>query len=124
MRKLLAYSLIGALLGLVVVAVVTVGCGAASQSLAPAQPAPSPPQAILQQALANPGQVTTGTGDVKVSLTINADQSKLPAGAQALIGQPITVSGTYSFSKNPQQAEADLTASIAGQSILAGPQGR
>jgi hypothetical protein len=121
MRKLLAYSLIGALLGLVlIVAVVTVGCGTAPQSLAPAQPAPSTPQAILQQALANTGQVTTGTGDVKVSVTVNADQSKVPAGAQALIGQPITISGTYSFNKNPQQAQADLTASIAGQSIAAG----
>ena len=121
MKKLLTFSLIAALLGLVlIVAVVTVGCGTAPQSLAPAQPAPSTPQAILQQALANTGQVTTVTGDAKVSLTVNADQSKLPAGAQALIGQPITISGTYYFNKNPQQAEADLTASIAGQSIAAG----
>ena len=121
MKKLLTSSLIAALLVVVlIVAVISAGCGTAPQSTAPTQPASGTPQAILQQALANTGQVTTGTGDVKVSVTVNADQSKLPAGAQALIGQPITISGTYSFNKNPQQAEANLTASIAGQSIAAG----
>jgi len=34
-----------------------------------------------------------------VSLTVTGDQTKMPGGAQGLLGQPIKLSGTYSFDK-------------------------
>ena len=121
MKRMPTFSLIGAFLVVVLlVAVVTVGCGTASQSAAQAQAGPTTPQGILQQALANAGQVTGGTGDINMSLTITGDQTKMPGGAGALLGQPIKLSGTYSFDKTAQAAQASLNAAIAGQSLPVG----
>lgn len=121
MRKILASTLISALMIVaVVVTVFTVGCGTAAQSAALAQPAPATAQGILTQALASSGNITSGTGEFNVSVTIDADAAKLPAGSQALLGQPITLSGTFAFSDNPEAAEATINASFAGQTIPLG----
>lgn len=115
-NKLLTSTLLGALVILAVIVVVaTSGCGTAEQ--ASPQAAPTDAQGILKQALSSKGDVTSGTGDINLSVAVTADASKMPAGAQAFLGQPITVSGTYSFNKDPKAAEASLTANIAGQSI-------
>ena len=120
-KKLLTSTLMVALIVLaVIVAVATAGCGTAAQASAQAQPAPATAQDILNQALASSGEITSGTGDFNVSVTIDADKTKLPAGAEALLGQPITMSGTLAFSDDPQAAEATINASIAGQTIPLG----
>jgi hypothetical protein len=120
-KKLLTSTLIGALIVLaVIVAVATAGCGTATQAAALPQAGPTDAQAILTQALASAGSITSGTGDFNVSVTIDADASKLPAGSEALLSKPLTVSGTFAFSDNPEAAEATLNASIAGQSIPVG----
>jgi len=121
MRKILASALISALtMVAVVVAVFTVGCGTATQNAALAQPAPTTAEGILTQALASSGNITSGTGEFNVSVAIDADAAKLPAGSGAFLGQPITLSGTFAFSDNPQAAEATINASIAGQTIPLG----
>jgi hypothetical protein len=121
MKRMPTFSLIGAfLVAVLLVAVVTVGCGTASQSAAQAQAGPTTPQGILQQALANTGQATGGTGDINMSLTITGDQTKMPGGAGALLGQPIKLSGTYSFDKTAKAVQASLNAAIAGQSLPVG----
>jgi hypothetical protein len=121
MKRMSTFSLIGVVsVAVLLVAVVTVGCGTATQSAAQAQAGPTTPQGILQQALTNTGQVTGGTGDVSVSLTITGDQTKMPTGAGALLGQPIKISGTYSFDKTAKVAQASLNAAIMGQSLPVG----
>ena len=121
MKRMPTFSLIGALIvSVLLVAVVTVGCGTAPQSSGQTQAAPTTPQSILQQALANAGQVTSGTGDINVSLTVTGDQTKMPGGAQGLLGQPIKLSGTYSFDKTAKAAQVSLNAVIAGQSLPVG----
>lgn len=120
-KKLLTSTLMGALIVLaLILAVATAGCGTATQaSTQTSQAAPTDAQGILKQALSSAGNVSAGTGDFNVSVSVTADATKMPA-AQALLGQPITVSGTYSFNKDPMAAEANLTAAIAGQSIAMG----
>ena len=118
MKRTPTLTLRGAvLLAVLLVAAVSVGCGTAPQSSGQGQTAPTTPQGILEQALANAGQVTGGTGDVDVSLTITGGQTKMPAGAGALLGQPIRLSGTFSFDKTAEAAQASLNAAIAGQSL-------
>jgi hypothetical protein len=101
----------------VLVAVLTIGTGATSQSTAQAQPGPTDAQGILNQAIANAGSITNGTGQFNVSVNVNADTSKMPAAAGALLGQPITISGNYAFSDSPQAAQATINASFAGQTF-------
>jgi hypothetical protein len=120
-KKLLTSTLIGALIILaVVVAVATAGCGTAIQASAQPQAGPTDAQGILTKALTSSGGITSGTGDFNVSVSVNGDAGKMPAGAQAFLGQPITLSGTFAASENPEAAEATVTASIAGQSIPVG----
>jgi hypothetical protein len=123
-KKLLTSTLMGALIVLaLILAVATAGCGtaaqASTQTSVQAQAAPTDAQGILKQALSSKGEVSAATGDFNASVAVTADAAKVPA-AQALLGQPITVSGTYSFNKDPKAAEASLTAAIAGQSIPIG----
>ncbi len=118
MKRTRSLTLLGAvLLAVLLVAVVSVGCGTAAQSSAQTQVAPTTSQGIIQQALANAGQLTAGTGNINVSATITGDPAKVSGGAQLLFGQPITISGTYAFDKNAKAAQANLNASIAGQSL-------
>lgn len=120
-KKLLTSTLMGVLIILaMILAVATAGCGTITQASAQTQPAPATAQDILNQALASSGDITSGTGDFNVSVTIDADKTKLPAGGEALLGQPITMSGTLAFSDDPQAAEATINASIAGQTIPLG----
>lgn len=122
MRKIIGSTLIGALLiAVLMVAVVTAGCGTAtSESAQAAQPAPPTPEAILAQAMAASGTLTSGTGDFNMTLSIDADKSKLPAGAEAFLTEPMTVSGTMLFNQDPQAAEATINAAFGGQSIALG----
>ena len=123
-KKLLTSTLMGAVIVLVVivlvviVAVATAGCGTAAQA-AKAQAGPTDAQGILTQALST-GNVSSGTGDFNVKVAVTADAGKTPAGAQAFLGQPITVSGTYSFNADPKAAEANLNTAIVGQAIALG----
>jgi len=118
MKRMRTRTLIGALLlAVLLAAAVIAGCGTAAQSSAQTQAGATTPQGILQQALANAGQVTGGTGDISVSLTITGDQTNTSGVAQALLGQPITLSGTYSFDKTAKAAQASLNAAIVGQSL-------
>ena len=120
-KKLLTSTLMGVLIILaVIVAVATAGCGTATQAAALPQAGPTDAQGILTQAFTSSDHITSGTGDFNVSVTIDADAGKLPAGAQAFLGQPITLSGTFAFSDDPQAAEATINASIAGQTIPVG----
>ncbi len=118
MRKIAAAALIGALIVVVgLVAIFATGCGAMIGSAANVPPAPTTPQGILEQAIANSGSLTSGTGDLNLSVTIDADASQLPAGAEALLGQPIAVSGTFAFDTPAKAAEINLSISLAGQNL-------
>jgi hypothetical protein len=121
MRNIRTYALVTALVALaVIVALVATGCGTAAQSAASAQAGPATAGEILTQALASSGSITSGTGDFNVSVAVNGDASKMPAGAQALLGQPITFSGTMTFAEDPTAAEATANISLAGQNIPLG----
>jgi hypothetical protein len=120
MKKSLKLTLIGALLVLAVVVVfVAAGCGTATQNAAQG-PAPSTAEGILAQAATASQTLTSGTGQFNLSLSVAGDASKLPASESALLGQPITLSGTVAFNENPQALDASLTAAIAGQNIALG----
>jgi hypothetical protein len=125
MRRTFTASLIGALiivLGLVVV--FTAGCGAwigdaavPKAAGAAGVAAPATAQGILEQAMTSQESLTNGTGEFSLSVNINADKTKLPAGAEALLGQPIALSGTFSGSEQAKAAEASMNITVAGQSI-------
>lgn len=116
MRKIAAAALIGALIVVVgLVGIFATGCGTIIGSAAP--PAPTTPQGILDQAIANSGNLTSGTGDFNVSVNIDADAAKLPAGAGAILGQPIALSGTFAFDTPAKAAEINMSISVAGQNI-------
>ena len=124
MQKKRTLILISALIVLaVIVGVVATGCGAAAPAAAQTTAATTP-QAILTQAvtqaLTSSGGITSGAGDFNVNVTVNADTSKTPASLQALLGQPITLSGTFAFNSNPKAAQATINASLMGQKIPAG----
>ena len=91
MRRVSTLGFLGVLLVLaLLVAAVLVGCStAAAQNSSKAQATPSTPQGILQQAFNNLGKVATGTGDISVNITVAGDQTKMPAAAKAILGQPI-----------------------------------
>jgi hypothetical protein len=119
MRRQRIYSLTGIFLVLVlVVAFVAAGCGTAETS--GQGPAPTTAQGILEQALAGKDQMTAGTGDFNLSVTITGDQAKMPAAAQGFMGQPLTVSGTYSFDKAAKAGQITLNAGAAGQALALG----
>jgi hypothetical protein len=121
MRKALAPILIGTLLIVaLLVAVATAGCGTAGESNAATPTTAVTPEALLTQAAASMANVQSGTGDFSLTVSVNADQSKLPAEAQAFLGKPITVSGTLAFSEDPQAADATVNASLAGQDMAFG----
>jgi hypothetical protein len=110
-------GLAGALVAIALtVSIFAAGCGTAAQAAAGA-PASGDAQAILQKAFANAGQVTSGAGTINASLTVTADQSAIPAGAQGLLGQPLKLSGTYSFDKTAKTGQADLSLAVAGQNL-------
>jgi Family of unknown function (DUF6612) len=122
MRKTITASLVGALIiVLALVAIFTAGCGAwIGNTLVPqaaGTAAPTTAQGILEKAMLSQESLTSGTGEFGLSVNVNADKSKLPAGAEALLGQPIAVSGTFSGSEEPKAAEASMNISVAGQSI-------
>jgi hypothetical protein len=120
MRRPRLYSLIGTFLVLMLLlAIVAAGCGTA-ETAGQAQPALTTAQGILEQALAGKNQVTAGTGDFDLSVTVTGEQAKMPAAAQGLMGQPLTVSGTYSFDKAAKAGQISLNAGAAGQALTVG----
>jgi hypothetical protein len=100
----------------VLLAVATAGCDD-SQS-ATGQPTPTA-EAILAQALTS-SNISSGTGEFDASIVIDADTTTLPSDAQAVLDQPVALSGTYSFNDDPVAFEAAMNLSIAGQSIPLG----
>jgi hypothetical protein len=107
----------GAVLALILLlGVATAGCGGTLSSTQ-ATADPSTPVGMFQSALANLGQMPTVAGDINGAITITGDPATMPAAVQLVFGQPIPVSGTYSYDKNAKAFQADLTVTIAGQSI-------
>jgi hypothetical protein len=104
----------------VVVAFVAAGCGTSTQAASQGAPAPTTAEGILAQAVTSSQSLTSGTGEFNMSVAVAGDTSKLPASEAALLGQPITLSGTFAFSQSPQAVDASLNASIAGQSLAMG----
>ena len=122
MRKALRPVLISVLIVVaVVVAFVAAGCGTtATKAASQAAPAPTTAEGILAQAVTSSQSLTSGTGDFNLSVAVAGDASKMPASEAALLGQPITLSGTFAFNENPQAIDASLNASLAGQSLTMG----
>ena len=98
MKRTLRPTLISVLIVLAVVVVfVAAGCGTSTQAASPGAPAPTTAEGILAQAATSSQSLTSGTGDFNMSLTVDGDASKMPATDAALLGQPITLSGTFAF---------------------------
>ena len=121
MRRQLKPTLICALIVLAVaMAFFAAGCGTAAQNASQAGPASSTAEGILAQVATASQSLTGGTGQFNLSVSVTGDATKMPAAASALLGQPVTVAGTFAFSENPQAADVSLTASIAGQNFPLG----
>lgn len=116
MRKLVIY-LSAVLLVVVVLGLAVAGCGDASS--APKAGADTP-EAILSQAMAAGASFDKGTGQFDLSLAVNGDTATMPAEMKAILGQPITISGTFSGSQEPMAADVSMTVSLAGQNIPLG----
>jgi hypothetical protein len=116
-KRLHTSGLVGAVLALILLlGVATAGCGGTLSSTQ-ATADPSTPLGMFQVAVANLGQMPTVSGDINATITITGDPATTPAAAQLVFGQPVPVSGTYSYDKNAKAFRADLTVSIVGQSI-------
>jgi hypothetical protein len=116
-KRLHTSGLRGAVLALVLLlGVAAAGCGGTlSSSQATADP--STPLGMFQSALVNLGQMPTVTGDINATVTITGDPATMPVAAQLVFGQPIPISGTYSYDKSAKTFQANLAVSLAGQSI-------
>ena len=118
MRKIITGA-ITVLLVLAMVAVLVAGCGTAAQGTAKAA-APSTPQDILNNAVSAATPMPNATGTFDLNVTVNGDQTKMPAETKAMLAQPITISGTMSASEKPMAADIAIKASLAGQQIPVG----
>ena len=101
------------------VALIAAGCGTAAQATSGSQTS-TDAKTILQKALANASSVTSGAGTVNATVTVTADQSTAPASVSGLLGQPLKLTGSYSFNKTTKTGQADLSLAVAGQNLPVG----
>ena len=117
-RRLITRGLLGVFLVLfLLITALTAGCGGTSAAVQGQTLAT--PQGVYQ-ALVGAGQITAGAGNIDLTITVTGDQSKMPSVAQALLGQPIKLSGTYAYDQTGNAAQVSLNAAMAGQSIPVG----
>ena len=60
------------------------------------------------------------SGTYKMDLTVQADESESNPMAQALLGQPIAVTGSFASQKDPVLADLSVALNLMGMSVSAG----
>lgn len=121
MRKPLYSKTLTLLLTLaVVVGLITLSVGGAFAGKAAAQPSSSSAADILNQAITTTGTMASGSGDFTINATIDADPATLPAAAQVILNQPLTLTGSYGFDANAGAVQITGNAGVAGQTVPLG----
>jgi len=95
-----------------VLAVSATGCGGGSAAAGDVTP-----QQALASALAAGQNFNSANGTFDLSLKLDADTSQVPEGMKALFDNPITLSGTYALSNDPEAADLDLNVGLAGETL-------
>lgn len=116
MRRLhLVLSVVAALL----IVLGAAGCGAGAQTagVSPAESSDLSPEAILAAAVAASEDMTSAQGSFEFTVSFDVDTSQLPEEALALVGQPMTVAGTFAYGDDPQAVELTVAADLAGQAM-------
>ncbi|OFW61641.1 MAG: hypothetical protein A2133_04660 [Actinobacteria bacterium RBG_16_64_13] len=111
-------SAIIVLLAILVLLVGAVGCGDKSTA-GPAGDNPTPAE-LLTAIVSQSANMTSATGSFDVAITIDADTSKMSEEEKAMLGSPIQVSGTFASGNEPLGAEANISMSLAGQTMQVG----
>lgn len=109
MRKM---PIILLLLIALVLAVSATSCGGGSAAAGDVTP-----QQALASALAAGQSFNRADGTFDLSLKLDADTSQVPEGMKALFDNPITLSGTYVLSNDPEAADLDLDVGLAGETL-------
>jgi len=78
------------------------------------------PQGILSAAMTAAENMTGATGTFDVTITVDADTTKMPAPAQAFVTKPVSLSGTLAYGSEPQAADMTMSLSMAGQAMEVG----
>jgi hypothetical protein len=124
MRRTLAVAVtVVSILAVLSIAALAAGCGGSNQSAAPSQTAidaPATAEGILTQAVTSSQSVSSATGAFNLAVNLKADAAKVPPEAQAFLGKPITIDGTFGFNNQPQAADVALNAGLAGQNLALG----
>jgi hypothetical protein len=96
-------------------------CGSAGNSRAPG--ISDPPEDILAAAISASEDITAGTGGFNFELTVDADESQIPAEdmqlAQMLL-DGVVVSGTFAYGDDPMAADCSVSLELAGQPLEMG----
>ncbi len=119
MRRLLVSVLVVTAL-MVVLGVA--GCGGSSQTagLSPADSSDLSPEAILTAAMAASEGMDSARGSFEFTMSFDIDTSQLPEEALGLMGQPMTLAGTFAYGYDPQAVEFALSADLFGQAMDVG----
>lgn len=121
MRK---YSIVLLLIVAMALLLGVTACGGSSQSGGGSQAASNSgnqtPQGILTKAFSAGENLKSGTGSFDVTVTMDADASKVSADMKAFVGSPIKVTGTFSEAQNPEVADMTMSLQLAGQTLDVG----
>lgn len=118
MRRLLLSLFVVAALMVVLGAA---GCGGSAQTagLSGAGPSDLSPEAVLASAVEASATMESAQGsfEFNMSFDLDIDTSQMPEEALGLMGQPMTVAGTFAYGSEPQALEFSMSADLFGQSM-------
>jgi hypothetical protein len=103
------------LLMILAVVVGAAGCGGSSAAGTAAKA--DTPQSVLGSALNASQSLTSATGTLDVSVTLDMDTSQFPDEMKKLVENAITLSGTFTTGSTPEAADMDLTVGLAGETM-------
>lgn len=108
---------------IVVALALALGAAACGTNFGRAPAISDPPEDILAAAFSASNDVTAGTGGFDFELTVDADESQIPAEdkqlAQMLL-DGVTVSGTFAYADDPMAADYTVTLDLAGEPLEMG----
>lgn len=115
MRRL---SLLLLAVGLLV-ALGAAGCGTAAQTagVSPEGSSDLSPEAILSAAVTAAEDMSSAQGSYEFAMSFDVDTSQLPDEALGMVGQPMTVAGTFAYGDEPQAVELTLSMELAGEAM-------
>ena len=95
------------------------GCGPATQG-AGLSSGDLSPEDILAKAFAASQEMSSAKGSFELQVSFDSDLAQVPEEEQALLAQPIKVSGTLGYDSDPRAGDVVIGVSAAGQTMEMG----